>query len=101
MNLDRNTMIAILMMAAAAAVCRLSGFWFMRLIPITPRVEAGLKAIPLAVMIGIILPPVVRGGLPEAAGLLATILAMRLSGNDVVAIIAGMASVAGMRWLGY
>ena len=99
MTFDPTTMTVIAVMALAAAVCRLSGYWFMRLIPVTPRIEAALKAIPLAVMIGIILPPVLRGGLPESAGLAATLIAMRLTGNDVIAVLAGMGGVALMRWL--
>ena len=99
MTLDTTTLVAIAVMAVAAALCRLSGFWFMRLIPITPRLAAGLDAIPLAVMIGIILPPVLRGGIPESVGLVATVMAMRLTGNDFVAVITGIGSVAAARWL--
>ena len=100
MTLDAVTLEIILVMTVAAALCRLAGFQFMRFIPITPRLEAGLKAIPLAVMIGIIGPPVLRGGVAEIAGLAATIVAVRLRGNDLIAILAGMSTVAAMRaWL--
>ena len=68
MSIDPTTFAIILAMTGAAALCRLSGYWFMRFFPITPRLEAGLKAIPLAVMIGIIGPPVLRGGVPEIVG---------------------------------
>jgi uncharacterized membrane protein len=87
----------IAVMTAAALLCRYVGFWFMRLIPITPRVEAGLKAIPLAVMIGIILPPVLRGGVPESVALALTIVSVRLGANDLIAVIVGMGSVALLR----
>jgi uncharacterized membrane protein len=97
MTLDDRTLAIILTMAAAALLCRFAGFWFMRLVPVTPRVEAGLKAIPLAVMIGIIVPPVLRGGVPEAAALAATIASVRLGANDLVAVLIGMATVAGLR----
>ncbi len=97
MTLDPWALLVIVVMAAAAALCRLLGFSFMRFIPVTPRVEAGLNAIPLAVMIGIIVPPVIRGGFPELAGLLVTILTVRLRGNDLVAILAGMGTVGLLR----
>ena len=87
----------ITVMAVAAALCRLTGYWFMRLVPVTPRFEAGLRAIPLAVMIGIIGPPMIHGGWPEWAGLLATIAAVRLTGSDLLAILSGMGTVAGLR----
>ena len=97
MTIDAQSLVIILVMALAAALCRLSGFWFMRFIPVTPRVDAGLKAIPLAVMIGIIGPPILRGGLPEIVGLAATIAMVRFQGNDLAAILAGMGAVAAMR----
>jgi uncharacterized membrane protein len=93
------TLAIIAVMAIAAALCRLAGYGFMRFVPLTPRVEAGLRAIPLAVMIGIIGPPVLRGGVPEAIGLTATIVAARLGLNDLVALLAGMGSVAALRAL--
>ena len=98
MSADPYALLAICVMAVAAAVCRLAGFSFMRFLPITPRVEAGLNAIPLAVMIGIIGPPVLRGSIPEMAGLVATIATVRLRGNDLLAILAGMGVVATTRW---
>lgn len=87
----------ILTMTAAAAFCRLSGYAFMRFIPLTPRIEAALAAIPLAVMVGIIGPPVLRGSLPEWAGLFVTVAAARLRSNDFTALILGMAVVAALR----
>lgn len=101
MTLEPQTLAIILVVTLAAAVCRHAGFMFMRLVPMTPRVRAGLDAIPLAVMLGIVLPPALRGGIPELVGLAATVLAVQLRGNDVVAIVAGMGSVALMRWLGF
>jgi uncharacterized membrane protein len=91
------TLLAIAVMTVAAALCRLSGFWFMGLIPITPRVEAALGAIPLAVMIGIMLPAVIKGGIAEALGLIAVFAAVRLKTNDLVATLAGLVVVALVR----
>jgi uncharacterized membrane protein len=99
MTFDQTIVITIAVMTAAAAACRLSGFWFMRLIPITPRVEASLKAIPLAVMIGIIVPPVLKGGIAETVGLVMTMAAVKLGANDLIAVLLGMATVAAMRTL--
>lgn len=97
MSQDAPATIIILVMTMAAAACRLIGFAFMRFIPITPRLEAALRAIPLAVMIGIIGPPMLHGGWPEFAGLVATMTAVRLGGNDLLAITAGMGAVAALR----
>jgi uncharacterized membrane protein len=97
MSLDPHTLAVIAVMAVAAALCRLVGYGFMRFIPLTPRLETGLKAIPLAIMIGIIGPPVLRGGVPEMAGLAATVAAVRLGLNDFVALFVGMGAVAALR----
>jgi uncharacterized membrane protein len=97
MTIDAATLAAILVMALAAALCRFLGYGFMRFIPVTPRLEAGLRAIPLAIMIGIIVPPVLRGGVPELAGLAATVLVVHLKLNDLVAILVGMGVVAALR----
>ncbi len=98
MSAEPRTLLIIAAMTVAAALCRLVGFWFMRFLPITPRLEAGLKAIPLAVMVGIIAPPVLRGGSAEWVGLFITIAVVRLLGNDLLAIMTGMGAVAAVRF---
>ncbi len=98
MTLDANTLALILVMTAAAAFCRFSGFWLMRFVPLTPRVRAGLDAIPLAVMLGIIIPPALRGGVAEIAAISATLLAVHLRYNELIAVLVGMATVALCRW---
>lgn len=89
----------IAVMTVAAALCRLGGYWLMRFVPLTPRVQSALAAIPLAVMAGIIAPNILRGGVPEAAGLIATVAAVKLGGNDIVAILSGLGTVAVLRQL--
>jgi uncharacterized membrane protein len=89
----------IAVMTVAAALCRLGGYWLMRFVPLTPRVQSALAAIPLAVMAGIIAPNILRGGVPETAGLIATVAAVKLGGNDIVAILSGLGTVAVLRQL--
>jgi uncharacterized membrane protein len=100
MRLETGTLALILVMALAAVVCRFAGFAFMRFIPMTPRVKAALGAMPLAVMLALVLPPALRGGVPEAVGIAATIAAVVLRGNEVVAVVAGMGTVAMARAFG-
>ncbi|MEP6792336.1 MAG: AzlD domain-containing protein, partial [Ramlibacter sp.] len=76
-----------------------AGYLLMGYVRITPRMESALKAIPLAVMIGIVTPAASAGKLPELAGLAAVWLAMKLTGKDVVAVLAGAAAVGLCRWL--
>ncbi len=89
----------VLIVGAAALACRLGGFWLMRFVTITPRVEAALRATPLAVMVGLVAPAALKGGPVEAAALLATAATMKLTGSDLISAVVGVAVVAGGRAL--
>jgi uncharacterized membrane protein len=86
-------------LALASYACRVGGFWLMRFVTVTPRVRATLAAAPLAVMLGIVTPAALRGGLPEIVGLVATFAAMRLWRSDLVAMFCGVGAVALCRFL--
>ena len=99
MAVDDPFLLALAGMAVASYACRIAGHLLMGYVRITPRVEAALRAIPLAVMIGIVTPAATAGKLPELAGLAAVAIAMKLTGKDVVAVLAGVAVVGLCRWL--
>jgi uncharacterized membrane protein len=80
-------------------VCRAGGFWLMRFVDVTPRIQAALKAAPLGVMIGIMVPAALRGAMPEWLGLAVAALVMGLTRKDLVAALAGVATVAAARAL--
>lgn len=87
-------------MAAAALLCRVAGFTLMRFVPVSSRVEAALRATPLAVMAGITALAVQAGGLAEGLALAAVVgltLALR---SDVAGALLGVAVVAALRWAG-
>lgn len=94
MAVSPEFIVALLAMAAASFACRASGFLLMGLVPITPRLEAALRAIPLAVMIGILAPVAARGQPAELAGIAAVALVMKLAANELLAALAGVAIVA-------
>ncbi|MEP7057919.1 MAG: AzlD domain-containing protein [Caldimonas sp.] len=71
----------------------------MRFVAVTPRVESALRAAPLAVMVGVVAPAALHGGIAELVGLAVVGLAMGWRGNDVVAMLAGVVAVAAMRAL--
>ena len=85
---------AILLLGLASLACRLGGFFLMRYVSITPRVDAWLRAIPIA-LIGAILGPIaVNGGPPEWLGLAVAIGVMHFSANEFAATIGACATVA-------
>ena len=92
-----DTLVVLAVMALAAAICRGGGFWLMRFVPLTPRVHAALNAIPIAVLMGIMAPALMRGGVPESAAVVATAGVVKVGGNDLLAILAGLATVALLR----
>ncbi len=101
MRIGPEFLAALVAMAAATFACRAGGFFLMRFVTVTPRLQAGLRAIPLGVMIGIVAPVATSGRIPELLGLVLVLLVMKLSGNDLAAALAGVAVVALARlWLG-
>ena len=92
--------ILLLVMAAAAFFCRAAGFTLMRLVPVSARVEAALRATPLAVMAGIAALALQQGGLAEALALAAVVALTRVIGSDVAAALLGVVVVAVLRWMG-
>ncbi|RYI11982.1 MAG: branched-chain amino acid ABC transporter [Acetobacteraceae bacterium] len=92
--------ILLVVMAGAAFLCRMAGFTLMRFVPVSPRVEAALRATPLAVMAGITALAVQAGGVAEGLALASVVgltLALR---SDVAAAMLGVVVVAVLRWAG-
>ncbi len=92
--------LALAVMAAAALLCRVAGFTLMRFMPVTPRLEAALRATPGAVMAGIAALALAKGGLAEALALGSVLVLTRVTGSDVAAALIGVGVVAALRWAG-
>jgi uncharacterized membrane protein len=83
-----------LLLGIATYACRAGGFFLMRYVTITPRVEAWLRSIPIA-LIGALLGPIaVTGGPPEWLGLAAAIGLMHFTPNEFFSAISACAVVA-------
>lgn len=87
-------------MGAAALVCRFAGYLAMRLLPASPRVEAALRATPVAVMSAIATLAVVNGGMVEALALASAVALTFVIGNDVAAALLAVALAALLRLAG-
>lgn len=94
MTVSLDFIVALTGMALAAFACRAGGFVLMRFVPSSPRLEAALRAIPLAVMVGIVAPAIAGGRLAEIAGIAAIAALMRLTGSEFAAALGGVAVVA-------
>lgn len=99
MGVELDFFLALVCMGLASYACRLAGFVLMGYVTITPRMESAMRAVPLAVMIGIVTPAVSAGRVPEIVAIVVVGAIVRFTGKDVIAAVAGAAVVAGLRWV--
>lgn len=92
--------IAIAGMALVSYACRAGGYWAMGFVRITPRIEAGLSAMPGALVAAILARSLAGAGPVEIAGVATAFLVARYLGGDLAGMIAGIAAVALSRNLG-
>ena len=92
--------LAILLMTIATYLCRVAGVAAMRHLPVTRRVERGLKALPGSIVVATVLPIAVEAGVPAALGLTAAIGAMVATRFELAALGAGLGTVAFARGFG-
>lgn len=90
--LAHGTIIAILAMAAATYLTRVSGFWLMGHIPMTRRIRRGLEVLPGAIMAATIVPIVAKVGVVALVAVAVALASMVMRRNEFIA--AGLALVA-------
>lgn len=91
--------ILVMLLAAALATwaTRFGGVWLVRRIPLGPRWQAALAALPGAILAALVAPAAIQG-VAEASATVATILMARRF-PAVVAIMLGIAIVILMRFV--
>jgi uncharacterized membrane protein len=92
--------VAIAGMTLVTFLCRIAGVVVMSRVPITPRIERGLRALPGSIILATILPVVMDNGLPAIVALTAAIVAMTVTRIDIVGLLAGLGTLAVIRALG-
>jgi len=65
---------------------------------IHPRVEAGLNAVPAAVLTTLVAPTAMRGGIPEIAALVVVAI-VALRGGPLAVFLSGTATLIVLRYL--
>ncbi len=94
---DLGAIGAILAMAATTYLMRISGFWLMGRIPLSPRVRRMLDVLPGSVVVATVLPLVAQAGPAAAVGVVVVIGLMMLRRNEFLAVFGGVAAVALIR----
>lgn len=99
MALDLNTFLAILAMAVATALTRVSGVFLLRYLSIGEETREALDAIPPAVLMAVIAPTALATGWAETIACAATALAaLRLP--LLPCVIIGVGTVVALRAMG-
>jgi uncharacterized membrane protein len=99
MALEPHVLVVIVLMAAATYVTRAGGFWLMRWVRLTPRVEAWIRHLPGAVLVSMVVPAALTRGAAETLAVAVTAGVMALSRNELAAMAAGIGCVAAGRYI--
>lgn len=93
MRIDPLALLAILGMAAVTYATRVSGLWLMGRVTLSRRMEAALEYLPGTVLVAIVAPVVLTGGIAEKIAALATVAVAVRSRNLLLAMVTGVAVV--------
>ena len=90
--MPHGALIAIVAMALATLLTRVSGFWLMGHIPMTRRVRRSLEVLPGAIMAATVVPIVAKVGPVALIAVVVALSSMILKRNEFIA--AGLGLVA-------
>lgn len=90
--LTHGVLVAIVAMAAATYLARVSGYWLMGHIPMTRRVRRCLEVLPGAIMAATVVPIVAKVGPVALIAVVVALVSMILKRNEFIA--AGLGLVA-------
>ena len=99
MALDPMTLLTIVLMALVTYATRAGGLWLASRLALSERAEAWLDYIPGAILVSIVAPVVLAGGIAEALAALAVILVAWRTGSLPIAMVTGVCAVLLLRTL--
>ena len=99
MRIDGQTIITIVLMALATYATRVGGLCLASRLPLSGHVEAWLGYIPGAILISLVAPVVISGGLVEALAALAVVAVALKTGNLLVSMLTGVGAILILRTL--
>lgn len=97
MRIDPTALAAIVAMGVATYLTRIGGYWLARNVTLSGRVQAGLEAVPGAILIALIAPAAFATGMAESAAAAVALMVAVLRWPMLVALIASAAVAAGIR----
>jgi uncharacterized membrane protein len=93
MQIDAMAAIAILGMALVTYATRMGGVWLLGRVRSSLQIEAGLRYVLGAVLTAIVVPAVIQAGFVGLLAAAATVVAVRRTGNLLLALALGVACV--------
>ncbi|HEY6581895.1 MAG TPA: AzlD domain-containing protein [Rubrobacter sp.] len=99
MGLDPVTLLAIVLMALATYATRAGGLWLANHFELSERAGAWLDAIPGAILVSLVAPTVLTGGLAETLAAAAVVLVAFRTGSLPLAMATGVVAVVLLRTL--
>lgn len=95
-----GALIAILAMTFATLLTRVSGFWLMGHIPMTPRVRRSLEILPGAIMASAVVPIIAKVGIVALIAVVVALLSMIVKRNEFIAVGLALAAASVARAYG-
>ena len=96
---DPITLVTIVLMALVTYATRAGGLWVASRLDLSERAEAWLEGIPGAILVSIVAPVVLTGGLAEALAALAVVVVALRTGSLPAAMAVGVGAVVLLRGL--
>jgi uncharacterized membrane protein len=93
------TLLTIVLMALGTYATRAGGLWLASRLALSERAEAWLDYIPGAILVSIVAPVVLAGGIAEALAALAVILVASRTGSLPIAMVTGVLAILLLRTL--
>lgn len=98
--MTNEAIITIVGMALVTYLVRAGGLVLMSRVTLSKRVMAWLRQIPGAVLVAIIAPDILKGGISQVISGLATILVMWYTNSLLAALVTGVATIWILRTFG-
>ena len=99
MGVDPKVLFTIVLMALVVYATRAGGLWLASRFEISGRLEAWLNHLPGAILVSIVAPTVLTGGIAEAVAALAVVLVAARSGSLLLAMTTGVGAILVLRAL--
>ena len=96
---DSMTILTILLMAVATYATRAVGLWLASRLTLSEQVEAWLNHIPGAILVSIVTPTVLAGGIADALAAVAVLIIALRTGSLPAAMVTGVGAVVLLRVL--